>query len=280
MKYYGPMLEAATSIETSTGGPLPYPDDNDTLAVGEAVNENSQVSTQDVPLGSIVFNAYNYSSKMVKVSNALVQDFGFDIQSYLAEKFGARIGRKLNTLCTTGSGTGEPQGIVTGATTSGITAAGSAANTGGAETGATSIGSDDLNALQHSVDPVYRGGASVMMHDNTLKALQQVKDKQGRPLWPNLPAIIDGCSVLVNNDMAPIATGVKSVLFGAIGKYAIRKAGGITVLRLDSRFAEFRQVGFLAFARRDARLLDAGTGPVKYLTQAWRQRAVETKKAV
>jgi hypothetical protein len=38
-------------------------------------------------------------------------------------------------------------------------------------------------------------------------------------------------------------------------------------MRLDELFAQCRQVAFLAFSRHDGDLLDAGTHPVKYLTQ-------------
>jgi len=38
--------------------------------------------------------------------------------------------------------------------------------------------------------------------------------------------------------------------------------------RLTERYADFNQVGFLAFQRWDGQLIDAGTHPVKYLQQA------------
>ena len=40
---------------------------------------------------------------------------------------------------------------------------------------------------------------------------------------------------------------------------------GVQILRLVERYADYGQVGYLAFHRHDARLIDAGTHPVKVL---------------
>mgnify|MGYP001114912750 CR=1 FL=1 len=45
----------------------------------------------------------------------------------------------------------------------------------------------------------------------------------------------------------------------------IRDVVGVTLLRLDERYADYHQVAFLAFARSDGNLLNAGTNPVKHL---------------
>jgi HK97 family phage major capsid protein len=59
-------------------------------------------------------------------------------------------------------------------------------------------------------------------------------------------------------------TGTKAILFGALQKYLIRDVLSVTLLRLDERYADFHQVAFLAFARADGDLLNAGTNPVKH----------------
>jgi hypothetical protein len=57
----------------------------------------------------------------------------------------------------------------------------------------------------------------------------------------------------------------KSMLFGDFSKYIIRDVREVELRRLDERFAVLGQVAFLAFARADGDLLDAGTHPVKYM---------------
>ena len=70
-----------------------------------------------------------------------------------------------NQHFTTGTGSAQPQGIVTGAT-SGVTAAGVAA-----------ITADELIDLQHSIDPAYRNERSkFMLSDTALKGLRKLKD--------------------------------------------------------------------------------------------------------
>jgi len=272
LKYYGPMLMEADIMVTATGQPLPYPTDNDTTVTGELIGEGVQVTEVDVTLGNIIFGAYKYSTKMVKVSIELLQDSAFDLESFLKKKFAIRLGRILNTHFTTGTGTGQPNGIITAAT-AGPTATGASTNDGGSETGGTSIGSDDLIELEHSVDPLYRPGSKYMGNDSTIKTLKKVKDKYGRPLWlPGIavkaPDTINGYEYAVNNDMAAIAVNAKTLAFGKLDKYVVRQVKELGVLRLSERYADYGQVAFIGFARYDGQLLDAGTHPVKYLVQA------------
>jgi len=272
MKWYGDMLQAGTIMETATGQPLPYPTDNDTTNSGELVGEGVQVTTQDVSIGNVVFGAYKFSTKMIKVSLELLQDSAFDLESYVKEKFGVRLGRSLNTYFTTGTGTGQPTGIITAAT-AGPTATGAATNDGGVETGGTSIGTDDLTELEHSIDKAYRRGSAFMGNDSTIKTLKKLKDKYGRPIWlPGIavqaPDTILGYPYFTNNDMAAIAVNAKTLLFGQLKKYMIRQVKELAVVRLSERYADYGQVAFIGFARYDGNLLDAGTHPVKYLVQA------------
>jgi HK97 family phage major capsid protein len=271
MKFYGEMLMSSTIMQTASGQPLPHPTSNDTSVLGELIGEGQQVTAQDVTIGSIIYNAYKYSTRMVKVSVELLQDSAFDIEKFLKEQFAERLGRVLNVHFTTGTGVAQPTGIIPAAT-AGPTAIGSSGNDGGSGTAANSIGSDDLVALEHSVDRLYRKGAAWMMHDSTLKFVKQLKDKYGRPLWlpslsTNSPETILGYPYFVNNDMDTISTAKKTVLFGQLKKYLIRQVREMSVLRLVERFADYGQVAFLGFARYDGNLLDAGTHPVKYLVQ-------------
>jgi HK97 family phage major capsid protein len=140
--------------------------------------------------------------------------------------------------------------------------------------GATSVTVDNLTDLEHAVDPAYRNQptSKYMFNDSTLKALKKLKDSSNRPLWqPALTAsfgqgaqpTVNDHGYLINNDMATMAANAYSILFGDLSKFKVRKvAGGTSLLRLVERYAEFLQVGFLAFERGDSNLLDAGTHPV------------------
>jgi HK97 family phage major capsid protein len=272
MAAYGPMLKVATVTTTASGNPLPFPTSNDTTTEAEITAEAGAVNTGDVSIGSLTINAYKWDSKLVKVSLELLQDSAFDIQKFLTNAFGERFGRGMNRKFTIGSGTNEPKGLIVAAT-AGPTATGSASNTGGTETGGTTIGSDDLVALEGSVDPAYRPGSAFMLHDTTLQKIKGLRDKQGHPIFltglaNNAPDTILGYPVYINQVMDQIAINKKTIAFGRFDKYNVRMVEGITVLRLNELFAQNGQVGFIAFRRADGNLLDAGTHPVKYLVQA------------
>ena len=128
---------------------------------------------------------------------------------------------------------------------------------------------DDIVDLVYSVDKAYRQNAKFMMNDSTVKAIRKLKDGNGLPLWqPTLqagePDSLIGYPVVINNDVAAMAASAKSILFGDFKKYKVRRVKDVTLLRLVERYAEAHQVGFLAFARFDGDLLDAGTDPIKH----------------
>lgn len=262
LKEYGGMREVASTFQSATGHDLEWPTVDDTAQKGVILAENTAAAEQDFTFGQILFKAYKYSSKMVKVSSELLQDSAFDLPSYLARALGERIARILNEHFTTGTNTAQPQGVVTGAS-SAVTAAAQ-----------TVVTYEELLDLIHAIDPAYRRqGARFMFNDKTLKVLKKLKDGQGRPMWqPGFaerePDTLLGYPYTVNQDVADLASASKSILFGAFKKYMIRDVRGITVLRLNERFADAHQVGFLAFSRHDGRILDAGTDPIKFITQA------------
>jgi HK97 family phage major capsid protein len=106
-----------------------------------------------------------------------------------------------------------------------------------------------------------------------LKVLKTIRDANDELVWQTsmrdgAPDTILGYSFVINDDMPSIGIGNRSVLFGDMSKYVVRDVRDITLVRLDELYAENGQVGYLAFARTDARMVNAGTGPVKYLTHA------------
>ncbi len=259
---YGPMRQVADVIRTSGGETMPWPTTNDTGNTGSLLAENTAVSTTDPSFGVVNLGAYKFSSDLVKVPFELLQDSAFDMAAVLSTMLGERIARGQNAYFTTGTGSSQPQGIVTGATL-GVTAA-----------SATAIAWTELDDLIHSVDPAYRPQSAFMMHDNVALALRKLTDGEGRPVWapaPNgaLPDNLKGYPWYINQDMASsIATTNKTIIFGALKKYKIRDVATIRLYQLKERYADYDQVAYIAFMRSDGALLDAGTHPVKYLQQA------------
>lgn len=267
MVSYSNVRGVVGEFRTDTGATLDFPVINDTASDGEQLDEATEVGYEDPTVTSVAFGAYKTSSKAILVNSELLQDAAFDLDSVLGSLLGERIGRSQGAKFTTGSGSGEPQGIVTAATL-GVTTAGAAA-----------ITPAELVALAFSVDPAYQNGPSVgfMMHNSIAAYLLQLKDSSGQPIYSASfrdgvqRLVIGGYPVFVNQFMEPAVAGVpvtakKHVLFGDMSKFMIRDAGSVRLRRLDERWAEKDQVGFIGFLRSDSRCVN--TAAIKYLLQA------------
>lgn len=238
-------------IPTATGNLLPIPTTDDTANSGVRIAENTAITALATTYGQRTLGAFMYTSRIIQISLQLLQDAAFDMERHLAEVMGTRIGRITNEEFTLGTGTTMPRGVVTDATS------GVAAGAGNS----TSITYANLVAMEHSVDPAYRRRAEWMFHDTTLRALKQMVDSQGRPLWvPGMavrePDTLMGYRYVVNQNMAVMAANARSILFGDFSKFFVRDVQDMQVLRLTERYAEFLQVGFLAYSRHDSVLTD------------------------
>lgn len=262
-KAFGSVQTVATVLETSTGATLPWPTNDDTGNVGALLAENTQGSEQDITLGTAQLGAYKYTSKIVRVSLEFLQDVDWlDAEAFLQRKFAQRLGRIHNQHFTTGTGSSQPQGIVTGAT-SGVTAAST-----------TAITYDELIDLEFSLDDAYRESpnAKYMFNSAVLKATRKLKDSTGQYLWqPSVqagtPNMLNGHEYITNPDMAVPATGVKSVLFGDFeAGYVVRLVKAFELIRLNERYADYGQVGFIGFDRADGLVQDSYA--YRALTQA------------
>lgn len=262
-EFTGEVERLAKKLNTAGGGLLDYPTLNDTATDANLISEAASVTVQDMTFGNKQLSAYNYSS-LVKVSQQLLQDSAFDLNSFLVEAMGERIARATNAAFTTGTGSSQPQGIITGSV-AGKTAA-----------SATAITADEILDLIYSIDSSYRNKASfgLMAHDNVISAIRALGlgSSNDFPVFvPSMaqgePDRIFGVPVYVNNDMeSSIATGKKTLLAADFSKFVVRNAGGIQMLRLNERFADELEVGFVSWKRSDSAVLDSRA--VKHLVQA------------
>jgi HK97 family phage major capsid protein len=263
MKKFGNVRGVATIMPTSDGGPLELPTVADTGTMGRLLTINTALTDTAIVFGHVTFQSYMYTSDVILVPWQLAQDWGAEpLEGWIARIAGERVGRITNNHFTVGTGTNQPQGIVTGAS-SAATAAGSTAVTYG-----------DLLTLLHSVDPAYREvSAGWMFNDQSLLKLRLLTDDIGRPLWQpgvaaDAPNTLLGYPYQVNQDMAAMTSGLKPILFGNLSYYYVREVATPTMVRLDERYADALQTGYFVFERVDGRLVDPGVDPVKFLTMA------------
>ena len=260
---FGGVRQAADTITTSGGERISWPTADDTSNSGALLGESASIgSSVDPSMGLIYWDAYKFTSNPVLVPHELIQDSAFDMAMMLGEMLGERLGRVTATYHTTGSGAAQPKGIVTASAAGNTTAS------------ATAITYDELIRLEHSVDPAYRNGASYMMHDSVVLALRLLKDGNGRYLWQEgigngQPDRLNGRPVFISMEMASsIVSGAKTILFGQLNKHKIRRAGGMRMYRMEERYRDNDQDGFVAFMREDSNTLNSGTAPIKHLLQA------------
>lgn len=260
LKAFGGMRAVSNVLVTATGAPLSFPTADATAEVGEIVAENATATATDTAFGTVSLPVYKYSSKSVAVPIELLQDSNIDIEAYVNALLVTRLGRITNTHFTTGTGSSQPRGVVTGAGSGVVAANGS--------TQVTAVTYDSLVNLVHSVDPAYRDGALFMMNDATVGVLRKIKDSSGMPIFNpgyqqgvlgGAPDTLLGYGIQINQDVASMAASAKSILFGNFSRYTIRDAMGITLRRFDdSAFMLKGQIGFCGWLRSGGNLLDAG----------------------
>ena len=214
------------------------------------IDEEGAYTESDDSFGQVSIGAYKVGT-MIKVSEELLNDSVFDLESYIAKEFARRIGAKEEEAFFTGDGSGKPLGVL--------------AATGGAETGVTAASStavtaDELMDLFYSLKSTYRKKAVWVLNDSTIKAVRKLKDSTGQYLWqPSLvagtPDTILGRPVKTSAYMPVIAAGAKTIAFGDFSYYWIADRQGRSFKRLNELYAANGQVGFLGSQRVDGKLV-------------------------
>lgn len=219
---------------------------------GEAswIDEEGLYQEDDDAFTQVSIGAYKLGT-MIKVSEELLNDSAFDLESYISREFARRIGAREEESFFNGNGTGKPLGIL--------------AASGGAQVGVTAgsqtaITADEVIDLFYSLKSPYRKKAVWVLNDATIKAIRKLKDKNDQYLWqPSLvagtPDTILGRPVVTSAYMPVIAAGAKTIAFGDFSYYWIADRQGRSFKRLNELYAANGQVGFLGSQRVDGKLV-------------------------
>lgn len=214
------------------------------------IDEEGTIPESDDSFGQVSIGAYKLGT-MIKVSEELLNDSVFSLESYISKEFARRIGNKEEESFFIGDGSGKPTGIL--------------AATGGAQLGvttasATAITIDEVLDLFYSLKAPYRNRAAFVMNDATVKAIRKLKDGNGQYLWqPSLqagtPDTILNRPLYTSAYVPTIASAAKTVAFGDFSYYWVADRQGRTFKRLNELFAVTGQVGFVATQRVDGKLI-------------------------
>lgn len=264
--FYGQLLEHMvhhSAIRQSRAMVLPT-DGGENLEVPKTtgrssasiIAEGGAITESDPAFGQVVLGSYKYGFA-IQMSTELEQDTGVNLTEWLARQGGDALGDGTGAHYVTGTGTGQPQGIITAAPV-GVTGA-----TG--VTGAFTF--DNLIDLFFSVIPPYRTQAEWLFSDSALKTARKLKDNDGQYLWqPSLvvgePDTILGKPVLVDPAVPAVGLSAKSVAFGDMSTYCIRDVRGVRVERSTDFAFGNDLVTWRFLMRTDGKQIDT-TGSIK-----------------
>ena len=214
------------------------------------IDEGGALSFGDATFAQINLDAHKLHVA-VKVTEELLYDNAFGLESYIIEQFGKALSNAEEDAFLNGDGVGKPLGLLS--------------DKGGGEVAittasATAITADEIINLVYSLKRPYRKNAKFIMNDQTIAALRKLKDNNGAYLWqPSLQAgEVDRLFVyeVYTSPYVPIiAAGKPVIAFGDFSYYNIGDRGTRSFAELKELYAGNGMVGFVAKERVDGKLI-------------------------
>lgn len=248
--------DVSTVITTSGGENITIPTVS-ARSTASLTAEAAQISNSDPTWATRTLGAYKLGV-IVDVSRELIRDAAVNVSEFIARQAGEALGILGRSYMTTGTGSSQPAGVVTGSTV-GVTGATSKS---GAFTG------DNLVDLFYSVGAPYRSnpGFAWMMNSKTLGKVRQLKADNGTygsteylfqlGLGGAQADTLLGKPIIVNESVADVGLSNKSVLVGDFSRFYVREAGGLIVETSDQYKFDYDLVGFKVILRTDSLLVD------------------------
>ena len=214
------------------------------------IDEGGALSFGDATFAQINLDAHKLHVA-VKVTEELLYDNAFGLESYIIEQFGKALSNAEEDAFLNGDRVGKPLGLFS--------------DKGGAEVAvtaasATAITADEIINLVYSLKRPYRKNAKFIMNDQTIAALRKLKDNNGAYLWqPSLQAgevdRLFGYEVYTSPYVPIIAAGKPVIAFGDFSYYNIGDRGTRSFAELKELYAGNGMVGFVAKERVDGKLI-------------------------
>lgn len=227
-----PMRQIASVVTVSTDS-LDVINDNDSAGAAWAANESAAVTDSDTPqIGKTSIDVHELVAQP-KATQKLIDDASIDIEAWLTEKLSEVFSRTENTAFISGTGTGQPKGILS-------YAAGTANNQiEQLDSGSDgSITADSIIQLFYALKDEYAVNASFLMNRASVQAVRLLKEANtNQYLWnPGLasgqPDTLLGVPVITAKDMPAPTSDSLSVAVGDFKRaYQIVDRSGIRILR-------------------------------------------------
>ena len=247
-----PVYDVARKLRTSNGEDIVVPRVTANQSAAW-VAEGGTISASDPTIGSVTLGAYKLAS-LTLLSSELAADAAFPIEEYVGRAAGRQIAYVAGSAFTLGTGTTQPTGFVTAATTAGALST---------ATGSAFFTAPDILTAIYALDPSYRNQDTVVFASTTAVAkIRKFVDTTGQFIFQ--PGIdgpgsdrIAGYRFLENVNLAAVGSASKSVAILHGPSYIVREVGSIDVARSTDRYFETDQVALRTLYRVDGNLLDS-----------------------
>ncbi|WP_282078331.1 phage major capsid protein [Epibacterium ulvae] len=210
-------------------------DQND-MGSGWATETANSTETATATLDRIAIPLHELSA-LPKVSQRLLDDSAFDIETWLAGRIADTFARAEAAAFVGGDGIDKPTGFLTHPSVDNDSWSwGSLGYVTTGSTGALSD-ADKIVDLVYALGAQYRANASFVMNSKTAGQVRKLKDADGRFLWSDglaagEPARLMGYPVLIAEDMPDMASDSMSIAFGDFeAGYTIAERPDLRVLR-------------------------------------------------
>lgn len=216
-----PMLRLSRILTTAGGNPIVLPRVT-TNPAATLEGQGDAIAESELQTGTVTLGAYGLKF-LTEVANELEQDAAFPVDQFLIEEGGKALGRGMDYYAAIGTGSDQPQGVVTGATVGKTVAS------------ATAVTVEELIDLQYSVIQPYRADASWIFGDSTVAAVRKLKGSDGHFLWTpsgiaGQPDTLLGNPVETDPNISAMGAGNVFGVFGDLrSAFFIRIAGGYRI---------------------------------------------------
>lgn len=261
MVAFGGFAAEAETITTSTGNNVEYPTLDDTANTGSITAESAAVASgDDLVFGNVELGAYKYTSAgagsnlPLRVPVELLQDAAFDVQALVSRAMGTRIARAQAAHWVTGTGVGQPKGIVAASLT-----ADRDLDT------ADTPDYEDLVDTQDLLDEAYEPNAKWLMKKNTWSQLRLIVDTNGRPIVQDSTEgialkprrLLLGSEVIIDEAMPTLSSAADTfaIAYGDFREaYVIRRVASLVIVVNPYSRASNGEVEYTAWERADGNI--------------------------
>jgi HK97 family phage major capsid protein len=258
LRFQGSVASLAKVITTGSGDTLNVPS-NPTHGTATWTAENVAFTASDEVFATLAYSAYKAATTII-VSEELLEDSAFPLDSFLASEFGERISVVEETAYVIGDGSGKPAGLLATDATANITLATAAVGN------STAFTYSALVTAIFTLPSQYRANASFIVNDGSARNMYLMLDSQNRPLWnvnvaSTGPDTFLGYPINTHPDVPAPAVSKISLLFGDWQRaYMIRRVDGFHLQRLAELYANTGQIGFRGWERVDGKVILAAAG--------------------